>query len=99
MNGTFDSSDLNFGSIDELYHHVKPALFTRQQEMKRNGFSYITEMDVWNYLAETKWKHSRGLSTYDMVRDILNSDELAIDHYLKGKLNSKNRVCYFDTER
>lgn len=90
--------DVTFNSLAELYEHVKPALYTKQQEMKRHGFPYIKDLDIWNYLQETKWKKARGLSLYDVVRDILDSDELAIDHYLKGKLNSKSRVRYFDTE-
>lgn len=88
-----------FGSIQELYERMKPALFTKKQEMKRNGITYITEDDIWNYLEEKKWKHSRNLSLYEMVSDVLGSDEFAIDQYLKGKMSSRTRRVYFEDER
>ena len=89
--------DIVFNSLEELYQRIKPALLTKKQEMIRNGFKYIKEEDIWNYLKEIKWKNSKDLSLYDMVNDILNSDDMVIDAYLKEKLNSTDRTIYFNS--
>ena len=60
------------------------------------GYTYIKEEDVWNYLKEIKWKTSKDLSLYEMVSDILNLESEKIDSYLKGKLNSLDRKIYFE---
>lgn len=88
--------DIVFNSLEELYQRIKPALLTKKQEMIRCGYKYIKEEDIWNYLKEIKWKNSKDLSLYDMVSDILNSEDLVIDAYLKEKLNSSSRAIYFN---
>jgi hypothetical protein len=88
--------DVTFNSLEELYERIKPALITKKQEMKRNGFNYIKEEDIWNYLKEIKWKNTRNLSLYEMVNDVLNCEDYTIDRYLKEKLNLKDRKVYFD---
>lgn len=88
--------DIVFNSLEELYQRIKPALLTKKQEMIRRGYKYIKEEDIWNYLKEIKWKNSKDLSLYDMVSDILNSEDLVIDAYLKEKLNSSSRAIYFN---
>ncbi|MEG0826319.1 MAG: post-transcriptional regulator [Bacilli bacterium] len=87
--------DIEFKSVEELYHRIKPALSTKKEEMKRLGYNYINEIDIWNYLKEIKWKSSFNLSLSDMVNDVLNTDEIIIDRYLKSKLASINREIYF----
>ena len=64
--------------------------------MHRDGYIYIKEEDIWNYLKEIKWKDAKDLSLYDMTSDILNTDNIIIDNYLKEKLNLRNRNVYFD---
>ena len=64
--------DVEFNSLEELYRRIKPALHTKKEEMKRNGYPYIKEEDIWNYLKEVKWVHSKNLSLYQMVSDVLN---------------------------
>ena len=64
--------------------------------MKRAGYIYIKEEDIWNYLKEVKWINSKNLSLYQMVNDVLNVDNILIDKYLKEKLNMRNRKVYFD---
>ncbi len=88
--------DIEFGSLEELFTRLKPALKTKTEEMRRNGFEYIKEKDVWNYLQEVKWKTSRNLNLYQMVSDVLNIDDILIDSYLKDKLNSEDRKVYFE---
>lgn len=88
--------DIIFDSLEELYKRVKPALRTKKEEMRRNGYIYIKEEDIWNYLKEVKWINSKNLALYQMVSDVLNIDDVLIDKYLKEKLNMRNRVVYFD---
>ena len=88
--------DLSFNSLEELYERVKPALVTKAEEMHRTGYDYIKPEDVWNYLKESKWKNSKNLALHEMVDDILNSEEILIDNYLRDKLNRGNRKLYFD---
>lgn len=88
--------DIKFETLEELYKRIKPALITKKNEMHRDGYIYIKEEDIWNYLKEIKWKDAKGLSIYDMTSDILNTDNIIIDNYLKEKLNLRNRNVYFD---
>lgn len=90
--------DIVFESLEELYKRVKPALMTKKGEMRRCGYTYIKEEDIWNYLKEVKWRNSKNLSLYDMTNDILNTDDEIIDSYLRKKLNLKNRKVYFEEE-
>ena len=86
--------DIKFNSLEELYNRLKPALRTKVIEMHRNGYDYIEESDVWNYLKEIKWIDSSNLGLYQMVSDILNIDNIKLDEYLK-KLNRKNKYDTF----
>ena len=88
--------DINISSLQELYERVRPALTTKKEEMKREGYTYIKEEDIWNYLKETKWKKSIDLELYQMVSDIMNAESNYISEYLKEKLYSRSRVRYFE---
>lgn len=90
--------DIEFNSASELYERLKPALKSKVAELKRDGYSYLTAEDVWNYLKEKKWKNSRNLALNEMVSDIFESDNQIIDDYFKGKLNERTRRVYFDKE-
>lgn len=84
--------DLEFNSLKELYEHIKPALEAKVSEMRRVGYSYIKEEDVWNYLKEIKWKKASDLSIHEMINDILNTDNVLIDSYVKGKIKDIERI-------
>lgn len=88
--------DFQFSSQEELYQRVKPAIHAKVMELHRLGFSYITDIDIWNYLVESKWKKSHNLVLSDIVSDILHVDNKKIDEYLKGKLAKTRRTQYFD---
>lgn len=90
--------ELEFNSLQELYDRLKPALRTKQSEMKRNGYDYIRIEDIWNFFQELKWKSAKDLNLYNMVSDILNTSDEIIDRYLKQKLNLINRKIYFEEE-
>ncbi|MEG2322159.1 MAG: post-transcriptional regulator [Bacilli bacterium] len=87
--------DIQFDSLEQLYERLKPALNAKQQEMIRQGYKYIKQTDIWNYLKEVKWQKDSNLSLYEMVNDVLNTDNIIIDAYLKDKLNLKEREIYF----
>lgn len=61
-----------FRNLEELYNRIRPALYSKVQELKRNHVSYIKEEDIWNYLSENVWKHKEDLSLQEMVSDIMS---------------------------
>ena len=75
--------DITFNSTKELYDRIMPALRTKREEMRRHGYSYIKEEDVWNYLKEVKWVKANNLSLAEMVSDVLNTEDAYIDSYLR----------------
>lgn len=88
--------EMEFKTQQELYQHILPALKTKKNAMYRQGFLYIKEEDIWNYLKETKWPKENNLSLHDVVNDILNCDDVYVDLYMKKKLSEKNRHLYFE---
>ena len=88
--------DITFNSTKELYDRIMPALRTKREEMRRHGYSYIKDEDVWNYLKEVKWVKANNLSLAEMVSDVLNTEDAYIDSYLREKLNLNTRSVYFN---
>ena len=70
--------ELEFNSLQELYNRLKPALRTKQTEMRRNGYEYIKIEDIWNFFQELKWKKANDLNLCDMVSDILNTNNESV---------------------
>ena len=48
--------EVSFTSKEELYNRVKPALCAKIAQLHRLGYTYVQEVDVWNYLIKTKWQ-------------------------------------------
>lgn len=84
--------NIEFQSIKELYDRLLPALRTKKMEMTRLGINYIQEQDIWNYLKDIKWKKANNLSLYEMVNDVLNTDNGLIENYLKNKLKKRRKA-------
>ena len=80
---------IEFQNIKQLYNRLLPALRTKKSEMNRVGINYVQEEDIWNYLKEIKWKKANNLSLYEMVNDVLNTDDSLIENYLKNKLKTR----------
>ena len=91
--------NLEFNSLKELYDRIKPALETKVSEMRRVGYSYIKEEDVWHYLKEIKWKKASDLSLHEMINDILNTDNVLIDSYIKDKMKDIERIPILEEEQ
>lgn len=84
--------DFKFSSIEELYRRVKPALRSKKKELNKLNYNYIKEEDIWNYLKDTKWKKSVGLSLSEMIDDILNTDNKLIDEAVKKNMEAMERT-------
>lgn len=80
---------IEFQNVKQLYNRLLPALRTKKSEMNRVGIDYVQEEDIWNYIKEIKWKKANNLSLYEMVNDVLNTDNSLIENYIKNKLKSK----------
>lgn len=75
--------NLEFNSVGELYNRLLPALNSKVRELRRFKIDYVAQEDIWNYLKAKKWSKSTGLTLADMVSDILNLDNNALDKYIK----------------
>ncbi len=82
--------DLNFRNLDELYNRIKPALYSKVEEIKRNNISYIKEEDIWNYLSINKWKNSESLTLNDMVSDIMDLKIDDVKMYVLDLVRKRN---------
>lgn len=76
---------MDFTNLKDLYDRLTPALKSKKDELIRLGCDYITELDIWNYLKDKKWKNSYNLLLYQMVDDILNVENIVIMDYYKNK--------------
>jgi hypothetical protein len=83
--------EIEFENTKELFDRLKPALRTKQAELKTHGYGYIHLIDIWDYLVKKKWTRAHNLSLYDMVSDILNCDNELVDDYVKEMLNDIKR--------
>ena len=75
----------------ELYNGLKPAINVKLKELKRTEYNYITSIDIWNFLKETKWRGSIDLTLGEMVQDIIHVSHIDIDKYLKDKLKNEEK--------
>ena len=76
------NSDLVFNSAEELYQKVLPVLRSKKEELIKNHIIYVTEKDIWNYLAKSYWRSKKGLEFYELVDSIINLDMEMMDKYL-----------------
>ena len=83
--------DIEFSSVEELYERLKPALRTKELELKRNGINYIKQEDIWNYLKKENWMGAKNLLLHQMVDDILNIDYVLLQNYVEDNI-IKNKV-------
>ena len=90
--------DVEFSNILELYERLKPALFAKVAELKRNDINYIKIEDIWNYLKENKWSSASNLLLYQMVDDILNIDNMLLDNYIKDSVKEREVLPILDSE-
>lgn len=90
--------DYEFSTKEELFRRVKPALTAKETELHRLGYTYISDIDIWNYLIQIKWTKAKDLMLSDVVNDIMHINEKKIDEYLKGKIAKTRRTQYFSED-
>lgn len=64
---------MNFSSLEELKERIMPALSKRSDDFKLLGYN-VSEEDIFLYLKQNKWMHSKNLSLSEIVNDILKLD-------------------------
>lgn len=89
---------IEFKNLDELYSRVRPALYSKVQELKRRNITYIKEVDIWNYLSKKNWIKSESLSLAEMVNDILYLPDEEIKDYCLELLKKQKREIIIDEE-
>lgn len=82
--------DIKFNNIHELYARVLPALRSKVRELNQSNITYIKEEDIWNCMIEKYWKAYSGLTLYDIVDDILNSENSMIEEYVKEQMKKSD---------
>ncbi len=82
--------DYEFATKEELFSRVKPALMVKVNELIKLGYTYVTDVDVWNYLIQVKWINDKGLMLSDIVHDIINADVTGIVEYTKDRMEYRN---------
>ena len=87
--------DIVFKDINELYKRVCPALKSKVKELKKNKIDYIKEVDIWNYLVESRWRNTNGLVLSDIVDDILNTNNKEIEDYVKAQMKKMELQMIF----
>ncbi len=87
---------IEFNSPEELYRRVHPALTSKVREFRRNKINFIKEEDIWNYLVESKWKNGKGLELFNIVDDILNTNNKEIEMYVTNKMRNFKRDINLD---
>ncbi len=80
-----------FKTIEDLYKRLKPALYSKVVELKRNGLDYIKEEDIFNYLLESSWSKKDNLSIAELTNEILYLDNNLITNYVMNILKNTER--------
>ena len=84
--------DIKFGSLQELFIRVKPALRSKVKELKGVGYKFITETDVFNYLKDNKWCKKSNLTLSELVDDILSTPNEEILKDVSDKIIKKDSI-------
>ena len=85
------NDDFKFETVTELYNRLIPALKSKNKELSREGFFYIREIDIWNYLIQNKWRNKRDLRLFELVNDIFDCDGLKVAKFVKEHNSDFNR--------
>lgn len=60
-----------FHSQKELLEFLRPVLKMRSKQLKDAGI-FLSELEIFEYLKEKKWKNQKDLHIYEIVDDIEN---------------------------
>ena len=65
---------MEYNNQKELYLALLPAFNVKKRLNSITKYPNIKNSDIWEYLAENKWRHTTGLTISDMVNDIIMLD-------------------------
>lgn len=85
--------EIRFKSLEDLYVRILPALKSKTKEIHKDGYSYIHEEDIWNYLRLYKWMSSRDLDLGSMVNDIFEINIKDLNRYVEERLKDYHRTA------
>lgn len=80
--------DYEFTSVLDLKAHIKPALDSKVKEMQRKNIKYVNQDDIFEYLRNNVWPLKNNLTLYNIVDDILNTDNEIFCNYVVNKLKN-----------
>lgn len=73
--------DLKFSNKRELYELLLPALETKEIHLRRNDYLGLSKKHIFEYMQKVVWVDENNLHLHQMVSDILNADNSAINSY------------------
>ena len=77
--------DYEFSSVLDLKAHIKPALDSKVRELQRKNINYVSQDDIFEYLRNMVWPLKSNLTLYNIVDDILNTDNEVFCNYVINK--------------
>ncbi|MDQ0214588.1 hypothetical protein J2S13_000984 [Oikeobacillus pervagus] len=58
---------------DRFFYKLKPALYSKAEELELLGYDQIEVDSLWEYLTKKKWKkYESDVRVYQLVSDILS---------------------------
>ncbi len=74
--------EIEFSSLKDLYNRLEPALSSKADELRKNGYHNISKEEIWIYLVKHQWLDSTNLLLHQMVSDIFNASNEEIYQYI-----------------
>lgn len=82
--------DYEFSSVLDLKAHIKPALDSKVRELQRKNINYVSQDDIFEYLRNMVWPLKSNLTLYNIVDDILNTDNEIFSNYVVNKMRNSH---------
>lgn len=82
--------DYEFSSVLDLKAHIKPALDSKVKELQRKNINYVSQDDIFEYLRNMVWPLKSNLTLYNIVDDILNTDNETFCNYVISKMRNSH---------
>lgn len=86
---------MEYTSQEELYNSLVSVFAVKRRLLSITKYNYLTDKDIWLYLANMKWKYAIGLTLNEIINDIINIDGSLVNDYIQGgNKNEENKVFY-----
>ena len=82
--------DYEFSSVLDLKAHIKPALDSKVRELQRKNINFVSQDDIFEYLRNMVWPLKSNLTLYNIVDDILNTDNEIFSNYVVSKMRNSH---------